>query len=318
MKKIITRVLALCLAVMMLMTCASAAYNARQINQADALNHLGLFLGTGKGYSLEAPLNRSQSITLILRMLGEAAEAEKGGYQHPFKDVPQWADKYVAYAYEKGYVKGYNDTTFGGADTVTDYQYLTMVLRALGYTDSGDTPDFNYRKSAVLAKELGLVSSTADDASFVRGNAVEIFWNAMRVKIKNSNETLSERLIAQNVFTQEQFDTASDYAVNGKPADSKTDDKAGDKKDDKTDDKSDDKKDDGKTDSGEKKPEDYTWEEYLAMTGEERQKHFEMFESLEAYLKWMEAAKAAYEKEHPSIDVGGDGSIDIGDIIGKN
>ena len=34
MKKIITRVLALCLAVMMLMTCASAAYNARQINQA--------------------------------------------------------------------------------------------------------------------------------------------------------------------------------------------------------------------------------------------------------------------------------------------
>ena len=74
MRKIITRVLALCLAVMMLMTCASAAYNARQINQADALNYLSLFLGTGKGYSLEAPLNRSQSITLILRMLGEAAE----------------------------------------------------------------------------------------------------------------------------------------------------------------------------------------------------------------------------------------------------
>ena len=44
MKKIITRVLALCLAVMLLMTCASAAYHARQINQADALNHLGLFL----------------------------------------------------------------------------------------------------------------------------------------------------------------------------------------------------------------------------------------------------------------------------------
>ena len=187
-----------------------------------------------------------------------------------------------------------------------------FTMSGLCYTTDGT--DY----TSLVAKELGLVSSTADDASFVRGNAVEIFWNAMRVKIKNSNETLSERLIAQNVFTQEQFDTASDYAVNGKPADSKTDDKAGDKKDDKTDDKSDDKKDDGKPDSGEKKPEDYTWEEYLAMTGEERQKHFEMFESLEAYLKWMEAAKAAYEKEHPSIDVGGDGSIDIGDIIGKN
>lgn len=313
MKKIITRVLALCLAVMMLATCASAAYNVRQVKQADALNYLGLFLGTGKGYSLEAPLNRSQSITLILRMLGEADAAEKGGYQHPFKDVPQWADKYVAYAYEKGYVKGYNDTTFGGADTVTDYQYLTMVLRALGYTDSGDKPDFNYRKSAVLAKELGLVSSTADDASFVRGNAVEIFWNAMRVKIKNSNETLSERLIAQNVFTQEQFDTASDYAVNGKPADSKSDDKTDGKKDD--DKKDDNKTDDGKQDSGEKKPEDYTWEEYIAMTAEEREAFFNRFSNPVDFFAWQEKAMADYEKEHPGIDAG-DG-IDIGDIIGK-
>lgn len=301
MKKTISRLLALCLAVLLLMTCAAATYNVKQIDQADALNHLGLFFGTGKGYALEAKLNRSQSITLIVRMLGETAEAEKGGYTHPFTDVPAWADKTVAYAYQKGYIKGYSATRFGGTDAVTDYQFLTMVLRALGYSDSGATPDFNYRKSAVLGQKLGLVSTTEDDTDFVRGDAVEIFWNAMSVKLKNSDLTLSERLIEQKVFTQTQFNTAMDYAKNGKPV---TDTSTGGSK--------------GTTVDPNKKAQDVTWEEYEAMTGEQRQAHFEKFASPEAYLKWMTDAKAAYDKAHPTIDVGKDGTIDIGEIIGKN
>lgn len=301
MKKTISRLLALCLAVLLLMTCAAATYNVKQIDQADALNHLGLFFGTGKGYALEAKLNRSQSITLIVRMLGETAEAEKGGYTHPFTDVPAWADKTVAYAYQKGYIKGYSATRFGGTDAVTDYQFLTMVLRALGYSDSGATPDFNYRKSAVLGQKLGLVPTTDDDTDFVRGDAVEIFWNAMSVKLKGSDLTLSERLIEQKVFTQTQFNTAMDYAKNGKPA---TDTSTGGGK--------------GTTVDPNKKAQDVTWEEYEAMTGEQRQAHFEKFASPEAYLKWMTDAKAAYEKSHPTIDVGKDGTIDIGEIIGKN
>ena len=301
MKKTISRLLALCLAVLLLMTCAAATYNVKQIDQADALNHLGLFFGTGKGYQLEAKLNRSQSITLIVRMLGETAEAEKGGYTHPFTDVPAWADKTVAYAYQKGYIKGYSATRFGGTDAVTDYQFLTMVLRALGYSDSGATPDFNYRKSAVLGQKLGLVSTTEDDTDFVRGDAVEIFWNAMSVKLKNSDLTLSERLIEQKVFTQTQFNTAMDYAKNGKPATGTS--TSGGK---------------GTTVDPNKKAQDVTWEEYEAMTGEQRQAHYEKFASPEAYLKWMTDAKAAYEKSHPTIDVGKDGTIDIGEIIGKN
>lgn len=320
MKKMTTRLLALCMAVLLLATCASAAYSVKQVDQADALNYLGLFLGTGKSYALEAKLNRSQSITLILRMLGEATAAEAGTYKHPFKDVPAWASAYVAYAYEKGYVKGYNATTFGGSDPVTDYQYLTMVLRALGYTDSGENPDFTYRKSAVLARQLGLVSTTADNTSFVRGDAVEIFWNAMSAKLKNSDDTLSDRLISQKVFTKEQFETACDYAENGRP-DSPNKTETG-----KTDDSADNKPDDGNNgssgnngnnDSGKKDPEDYTWEEYLAMTDEEKQTFLQSFSDPMDFFKWQEEAQAAYNKEHPSID-GGNGTIDIGDLTGNN
>ena len=313
MKKIISLLLTLSLSASLLLTCAAGAYNKKQLDQADALNHLGLFLGTGQGYELDARLDRSQSITLILRMLGEIAEAEKGGYTHPFTDVPKWADKYVAYAYEKGYVKGYSATTFGGTDQVSDFQYLTMVLRAMGYSDSGETPDFDYRKSAVLGRELGLVPSAGDDPDFVRGNAVEIFWNAMSTKLKNSDETLSERLIAQKVFTQAQFDTALSYAKNGKPSSGGTSSGGTTSV--------------GTTSGGTtptpapdtgKKPQDYTWEEYQAMSGEQRQEHFEKFESPEDYLTWMNDAKAAYDKAHPTIEVGKDGTVDIGDLINGN
>ena len=298
MKKIISLLLTLSLSASLLLTCAAGAYNKKQLDQADALNHLGLFLGTGQGYELDARLDRSQSITLILRMLGEIAEAEKGGYAHPFTDVPKWADKYVAYAYEKGYVKGYSATTFGGTDQVSDFQYLTMVLRAMGYSDSGETPDFDYRKSAVLGKELGLVPSPGDDPDFVRGNAVEIFWNAMSTKLKNSEETLSERLISQKVFTQAQFNTASSYAKNGKPSSGTS---SG-----------------GSTSGGttdDTKPKTLTWEEYNALSAEKKYAYFQSFSDPMDFFAWQEQAKAAYDEAHPTIEVGKDGTIDLGGLV---
>lgn len=306
MKKIISLLLTLSLSASLLLTCAAGTYNKKQIDQADALNHLGLFLGTGQGYELDARLDRSQSITLILRMLGEIAEAEKGGCKHPFTDVPEWADKYVAYAYEKGYVKGYSATTFGGTDQVSDFQYLTMVLRAMGYSDSGETPDFDYRKSAVLAKELGLVTSADDDPDFVRGNAVEIFWNAMSTKLKNSEETLSERLIAQKVFTQAQFDTASSYAKNGKPTGGGSSS--------------------GGTSSGgstpaptpdsSKKPQDYTWEEYQAMDAAGKTAFINSFDDPMKFIEWQQKAEADYKAAHPSTEIDNGESIDLGKLTG--
>ena len=42
MKKTISRLLALCLAVLLLMTCAAATYNVKQIDQADAVSYTHL------------------------------------------------------------------------------------------------------------------------------------------------------------------------------------------------------------------------------------------------------------------------------------
>lgn len=61
-----------------------------------------------------------------------------------------------------------------------------------------------------------------------------------------------------------------------------------------------------------------TYEEYISMSGSEQQKYFESFESPEAFFAWYNDAKAKYEAENPSIEIGGDEEIDLGDIIGGN
>ena len=107
MKKWISLILAVCLLASMLALPAFAATKEEQ-NAADALNHLGLFLGTTKGYELDASLTRAQSAMLLVRMLGALKQAETGDYSHPFDDVAPWASRVVAYAYTNNLVKGYN------------------------------------------------------------------------------------------------------------------------------------------------------------------------------------------------------------------
>lgn len=300
MKRTIALILTLCM-LAALLVCPASAHTAQQQKDADALNSLGLFLGTGKGYELDAELNRNQSVTLLVRMLGKLSEAEKDTYSHPFTDVPKWATKVVAYAYTTGLVKGYNATTYGGSDAVSDFQFLTMVLRALDYSDSGENRDFNYRESRALAYKLGLVDSDKSDNAFDRGAAVEIFWNAMNTKLKDGSKTLAARLIEQGIFTQKQFDDAAAIAKNGKTGSGSSGNSGNS----------------GTTD-GSKKPEDYTWEEYQAMSGAEREAHFKQFTSTEAYMTWLNKAKADYDKAHPTIEVGPNGTVDLGKINGNS
>lgn len=311
MKKLMTMLLALCMTASLL-TGMVGAYTAEEQNEADALNHLGLFLGTGQGYELDAKLDRSQSVMLLVRMLGKLETAEKGSDTNPFTDVPKWADKVVSYAYTNGLVKGYGPTTFGGKDTVSDYQYLTMVLRALGYDDSAETPDFNWRKSRELAKELKLVDSTADDANFDRGSVVDVFWKALNTNCKGSAKTLAARLIEQGVFTQAQFDEAAKIAKDGLKTGSNTGTTGNNGNSGNN------GSNNGNSSTEEKKPEDYTWEEYQAMSADEQYKFFESFSDPKEFFAWQEKAKADYEKRHPTIEVGKDGTVDIGDLINGN
>ncbi len=175
----------------------SPASNAT-LDHANVLKDLGLFLGTDKGFELDRAPTRAEAVVLLLRMLGEESAALDSTYENPFTDVPTWAVSYISYAYAKGYTKGTSATTFDAAKTVTPEQFITFMLRALGYKDN---VDFVWNKSINKAEEIGLVEKDKyeNGSAFLRGDCVDIIYSALTQTKKPQNVTLVKYLIKMKV-----------------------------------------------------------------------------------------------------------------------
>lgn len=300
------RLIALLLAVCMLMPAASA-YTAKELRTADAMNSLGLFYGNGNDYDLNSKLTRVSGVALLVRMIGKEDAAQNGTFRTPFTDVAGWAKGYVGYAFTYGITSGVSATAFDPNGQMTDNMFLTLTLRALGYTDVGANASFNWRNPYALAMQVGLIDSTVPDTSFTRGDAIVIFWNALRAKLVNRNMTLVENLIQQGLFTTKDFENAKDEQMNGRK------ENAGIPKNPTSNNSS-----TGTSNSGNNNTSgsnvSLSYEEYIAMSGTEQQKFYESFSDPIDFFNWINDAKAKYEKEHPSIEIGSDGSIDLGDF----
>lgn len=62
-----------------------------------------------------------------------------------------------------------------------------------------------------------------------------------------------------------------------------------------------------------------SYEEYQNMSGPDRQAHLETFSDMDAFIAWLNHAKAEYDAQQatrPTVD--GNGPIDIGGLIGGN
>lgn len=309
----------LAMAVLMSVTC-TAAYSQEE-RTADALNELGLFLGTGTSYELENKLTRVQGVTLLVRMMGKEAEAEKGVFAIPFVDVDAWAKGYVGYAYTNKITNGMSANEFGSGVELNDYMFLTLVLRALGYSDSGENSAFVWNNPYALAKEAGLIEQAVADTEFTRGDAVRVFWNAMHTKLVGTEKTLAESLIENGIFTADEFETAQKIQKDGrkenggKPAIRPS---AGNTGNTGNSGNNSNPGNTGNSGEGQKPVATYTYEEYNSLSGEEQQKFFSSFANPADFFTWYNAAKAEYEAGQEKIEIGNDGVIDLGDILNGN
>ena len=219
MKKLLCPLFAL-LIVLSLSTAAFAAdYSAEE--SANALYELGLFQGTGETangkpiYSLDAAPTRAQAVTMLVRLLGKEAEAKAGSWTTPFTDLADWAKPYVGYAYTNGLTNGLSADRFGSGDKVTANQYLTFILRALGYSSESD---FQWDKAAAFSDSAGLTHGEyAASHSFTRGDTARISFAALAQTRKGSEETLAAQLVRQGAVkakTAAEFGLAvkADYA----------------------------------------------------------------------------------------------------------
>ncbi len=186
----------LCIGVLGSMLCMGAAafddiYDETTEQAVATLESMGIVSGTGTTtYSPSLILTRAQVCTMIIRVMGLESSAYSYINQNLFRDVQgaMWHAGYVNLAYQQGIINGYGNGSFGPDDDITYGQFLTMLLRLLGYTDQeiGRIWPSDY---VTFAEKLGIdenVSLSANDP-VTRGEAAVILYNALTVKGKGAN-----------------------------------------------------------------------------------------------------------------------------------
>lgn len=181
-----------------------------------ALRELNLFRGSGSGlgngFDLHRTPTRGQALVMFIRILGEEDEALACTYDHPFIDVPEWLDRYVAWAWNKGYTNGVDKNLFGSNKAVSSVQYQEFILRALGYSKAGVD---DYSTSLERAWEYGALTDAEyfmlKDHPFLRAHVAYLSYYNLDTVVAGSYMTLAQRLQQQGVFTFQQLINAREY-----------------------------------------------------------------------------------------------------------
>lgn len=187
---------------------------------AAALRTLHLFRGSytgyGEGFDLEVAPTRLQAIIMFIRVLGEEEEALAYTGPCPFTDVTAGTqgEKYVGYAYAKGYTNGYSPTTFRPGQAVTARQYMEFLLRALGYSSSSNnnlsgTMDNALANGVITPGELAELQS----GTFLRADLAYVSYYALDAVMAGSRETLGDRLLDKGIYTAREAAEAADMVT---------------------------------------------------------------------------------------------------------
>ena len=142
MKKFLSLVLALVMTMSLVTVSAGAKdfTDNSKINYEEAvevMSTLGVVGGyTDGSFNPQGTLTRGAAAKIICNMILSPTTADAlSASTAPFSDVP--ADStfagYIAYCAKEGIISGYADGTFRPAGTLNGYQFMKMLLGALGY-----------------------------------------------------------------------------------------------------------------------------------------------------------------------------------------
>ena len=193
------------------LTIPMSAFADDNTQYADTLYELGLFKGTDNGYELEKTFTREEAATVLVRLLGEEKNVALKTYPTLFTDMEsdRWSFPYVMYCYENEITRGTGEDTFSPVQEISAEEFVTLVLRLLGYTDAEpqtaleDCIYLNLLNSDI-AKELELSSS------FTRNDMVYIVYRSLMTKMKDGI-ILAQFLADKNIITQNQADEFDVY-----------------------------------------------------------------------------------------------------------
>lgn len=180
---------------------ASAAHVSGR-EAMETLETLGLLRGTYRGLEPERPATRAEAVVMLLRLLGEETAAEQAALSSPFTDGG-WADAYLGYAAKHRLIRGQSGSVFGSGEAAGARDYVTMVLRALGYREGRD---FTWEEALVFSDRIGLTHGEfAGDGgeAFLREDLALVSYTALTLRQRGSELRLIDSLYLRGAVSAE-------------------------------------------------------------------------------------------------------------------
>jgi hypothetical protein len=201
-RKVMKKSLSLILAIALVFSMFTPMAFAADQSAGEYLAEVGIIKGSLSGDLMENETWKRQDITVILsRLVGAEAEALAYPKAHTFADVTDpFYDGYISWAKGNGYFEGHSSVRFGYDEEITKYDFLAVMLRALGV----DTKGANYANVPQLAYEAGLIASPDEDLSVAatRGEYYEIIVTTLNVEVEEG-VTLGAKLGLPGFVTEE-------------------------------------------------------------------------------------------------------------------
>ena len=196
------KVLSLVLVIAMVLSTMSFAFAAPALTDIEDSNYkkaietlvaVGIINGYEDGtYREENTVTRAELAKILVVALGygDLVAGAKSDFSDMKDPAVAWADGYVALAAGRNIVNGYPDGTFKANQTVTYDEAITMIVRALGYTDTcNELKDMSWPTNyKVKAAELNLTKDTVLTASGAdRGGIAQLIYNALTAPLVTVN-----------------------------------------------------------------------------------------------------------------------------------
>ena len=167
------------------------------LSSGEVLETLGVLEGNNEGdLMLKDKLTRQDMVVLVSRLYKEENKASMFLTSSKFQDVTdEFYSPYIAWSVNKGLINGMGNNTFGFDQNVTVHQFMTVLLRVLGYEEESKlwntVPD--------LAKSLGIMDGLQYDTNseLTRGEMAVMTFNTLNLTIKGSSLILAEKLNIQ-------------------------------------------------------------------------------------------------------------------------
>ena len=170
-KKLLALVLAMVMAFSLMLSAGAVDYKdypdkdsiTEEFKEAvQVLTGLKVFQGDEGGFRPGDTITRAEVAAIIYRIATGDVEGKQvkiyADYGN-FTDVPrdEWFAGYVGYCANAGYIKGHGGY-FNPYDSVTGYEVLAMVLRAVGYDKNGEFEGATWQTNvSALSTQLGIL-----------------------------------------------------------------------------------------------------------------------------------------------------------------